>query len=85
MAGRNLVLRALDALDCTHAQYYAANGQHMAWPICARGLAGLADKPRPGPKPKYGPDTALERAPPAGFARRTGRLLAGELGMCMRA
>lgn len=50
------------------------------------GLAGLADKPRPGPVPKYGEATGkrilavLERAPPAGFARWNGPLIAAELG-----
>ena len=50
------------------------------------GLAGLADRPRPGPKPKYDADTGrrilavLEREPPAGFARWTGPLIAAELG-----
>ena len=54
---------------------------------CARaGLAGLADKPLPGAKPKYGVETArrvlavLDRPPPAGFARWTGPLIAAELG-----
>ncbi len=42
------------------------------------GLAGLADKPRPGPAPKYTSETGrrilavLEREPPVGFARWTG-------------
>jgi transposase len=50
------------------------------------GLAGLADKPRPGPKPKYDAMTGrrilavLERPPPAGFGRWTGPLIAAELG-----
>jgi transposase len=50
------------------------------------GLAGLADKPRPGPAPKYGEETGkrilavLEREPPAGFARWNGPLIAAELG-----
>src|ERR1700739_2332158 len=36
------------------------------------GLAGLSDRPRPGPKPRYGAETAtrvlavLDRPPPAG-------------------
>jgi hypothetical protein len=42
------------------------------------GLAGLADKPRPGPKPEVW--SPLERAPSAGFARRTGPFLAGHGG-----
>jgi transposase len=51
-----------------------------------KGLAGLADQPRPGPAPKYGIEAGrrilavLERAPPAGFARWTGPLIAAELG-----
>jgi len=51
-----------------------------------QGLAGLADKPRPGPRRKYGAETGrrilalLERPPPAGFARWTGPLIAAELG-----
>jgi transposase len=50
------------------------------------GLAGLADRPLPGAKPKYGADTVrrvlavLDRPPPAGFARWTGVLIAAELG-----
>jgi transposase len=49
------------------------------------GLAGLADKPRPGPKPKYDAETrrrilaVLERPPPAGFARWTAPLIAADL------
>lgn len=50
------------------------------------GLAGLADRPRPGPPPKYDVETdrrvlaVLDRPPPAGFARWTGPLIAAELG-----
>ena len=50
------------------------------------GLAGLADKPRPGPAPKYTSETGrrilaiLEREPPGGFARWNGPLIAAELG-----
>jgi transposase len=50
------------------------------------GLAGLEDRPRPGPEPKYGAESerrilaVLERPPPAGFARWTGPLIAAELG-----
>src|SRR5436190_21815589 len=50
------------------------------------GLAGLVDKPRPGSVPKYNAETGkrilavLDRPPPAGFARWTGRLIAAELG-----
>ena len=39
------------------------------------GLAGLEDKPRPGPAPKYGAQTGrrilalLDQPPPAGYAR----------------
>jgi transposase len=50
------------------------------------GLAGLGDKPRPGPVPKYNAETGrsilavLDRPPPAGFARWTGSLIAAELG-----
>jgi transposase len=51
-----------------------------------QGLAGLEDKRRPGPKPKY--DTAtgkrilalLDQPPPAGYGRWTGGLLARALG-----
>jgi transposase len=51
-----------------------------------QGLAGLADKPHPGAKPKYDATSAkrvlavLDRPPPAGFARWTGGLIAAELG-----
>ena len=50
------------------------------------GLAGLADKPHPGPKPTYGSETGrrilavLDRDPPAGYARWSGPLIAAELG-----
>jgi transposase len=51
-----------------------------------QGLAGLADKRRPGPAPKYTVETGrrilavLDRPPPAGFARWTGPLIAADLG-----
>ena len=50
------------------------------------GLAGLAERPRPGPPPKYDAETSrrvlavLDRPAPAGFARWTGSLIAAELG-----
>lgn len=50
------------------------------------GLAGLNDRRRPGPKPKYAASTGqrilavLDRPPPAGFGRWTGPLIAAELG-----
>ena len=50
------------------------------------GLAGLADKPRPGPAPRYDAESnrrilaVLDGPPPAGFARWTGALIAAELG-----
>ncbi len=50
------------------------------------GLAGLSGEPRPGARPKYGVRTGkrilavLERAPPAGYGRWTGQLIADELG-----
>lgn len=50
------------------------------------GLAGLADKPRPGPAPKYGEQTGkrilalLDRPPPTGYARWSGPLIARALG-----
>ncbi len=50
------------------------------------GLSGLADKPRPGPAPRYDAESGrrilsvLDRVPPAGFARWTGPLIAAELG-----
>jgi len=50
------------------------------------GLAGLAEKPRPGPPAKYDAETGrrvlavLDRPPPAGFARWTGPLIAAALG-----
>lgn len=50
------------------------------------GLAGLAEKPRPGPAPKYDAATGgrilkvLEGQPPAGFGRWTGPLIAAALG-----
>jgi transposase len=49
------------------------------------GLAGLADRPRPGPKPRYDARTGqrilavLEGPPPAGFGRWTGPLIAAAL------
>src|SRR5512144_2936023 len=50
------------------------------------GLEGLQDKPRPGKQPIYTKTTdkrilkLLDKSPPAGYARWTGPLLAGELG-----
>src|SRR6266481_2607145 len=50
------------------------------------GLEGLQDKPRPGKQPIYTKATdkrilkLLDKSPPAGYARWTGPLLAGELG-----
>ena len=50
------------------------------------GLAGLAEKPHPGPPAKYDAQTAkrvlavLDRPPPDGFARWTGPLIAEALG-----
>ena len=50
------------------------------------GLAGLSDRPRPGPKPRYDAKTGrrilalLDQSPPAGYARWTGGLLATALG-----
>ena len=51
-----------------------------------QGLAGLEDKPRRGPKPKYDVATGqrilalLDQPPPAGYGRWTGGLLARALG-----
>lgn len=50
------------------------------------GLAGLDDRRRAGPKPKYTAATGqrilsvVERPPPAGYGRWTGGLIAAELG-----
>jgi transposase len=50
------------------------------------GLAGLNNKPHPGPAPKYGVETGrrilalLDEPPPKGYARWTGPLLAAALG-----
>jgi transposase len=49
-------------------------------------LAGLEDRRRPGPKPKYSPATGqrilavVNRPPPAGYVRWTGPLIAAALG-----
>ena len=49
-------------------------------------LAGLEDKVRPGPTPKYGAETGrrilavLDQPPPRGFARWSGPLIAAALG-----
>ena len=54
--------------------------------FAGEGLSGLKDRRRPGPKRKYDEQSGrrilavLERAPPAGFARWTGRLIAAALG-----
>jgi transposase len=51
-----------------------------------QGLAGLVDKPRPGPSPKYDARTGrrilalLDQPPPKGHGRWTGGLLARALG-----
>src|SRR5262245_34490652 len=50
------------------------------------GIAGLKDKLRPGPAPKYALEAGkrilavLDRPPPVGFARWTGPLIASDLG-----
>ncbi len=50
------------------------------------GLDGLVNRRRSGPKPKYTAEAgrrilaALDRAPPAGYGRWTGKLIAAELG-----
>jgi len=50
------------------------------------GVAGLSNKVHPGPTPTYGSETdnrilaLLDRVPPAGSKRWTGRLIAAELG-----
>ena len=50
------------------------------------GLAGLEDRPHPGPAPKYGSKTGrrilalLDQPPPKGYARWTGPLIAEALG-----
>src|SRR5947207_13030374 len=50
------------------------------------GLAGLEDRPHPGPAPKYDSATGrrilalLDEPPPKGYARWTGPLLAEALG-----
>ena len=49
-------------------------------------MDGLKDAPRPGMKPRYGPDderrilSKLDEAPPSGYARWNGRLLGEALG-----
>jgi transposase len=59
---------------------------HWRGRFAREGLAGLTDKQRPGPAPKYTAETGrrilavLERPPPAGFARWTGPLIASDLG-----
>ena len=51
-----------------------------------QGVAGLSDKPRPGPSPKYDARTGrrilalLDQPPPKGYGRWTGGLLARALG-----
>lgn len=50
------------------------------------GLSGLAERRRPGPRPKYGEETGrrilatIAEPPPAGYARWTGPLIAAALG-----
>jgi transposase len=63
-------------------------GRVSRWRIryAAAGFAGLDDAPRPGPKPIYGAATErrvlalLDEAPPSGYGRWTGPLLAKALG-----
>jgi transposase len=79
-AGRSTrsIAREVDTMPRTVSQW---RGRYAR-----EGLAGLSDKPRPGPHPKYGEETAkrilavLDRRPPAGFARWTGGLIAADLG-----
>ena len=76
----------LDALDCSRTRHDAAHGEWLAWPLRPRGLAGLEDRPHPGPAPKYDSATGrrilalLDEPPPNGYARWTGPLLAEALG-----
>ena len=59
---------------------------HWRGRFSREGMAGLSNKPHPGPAPTYGIETgrrilaALDRDPPSGFARWTGPLIAAELG-----
>jgi transposase len=59
---------------------------HWRGRFAREGLAGLKDRPRPGPARKYTAEAdqrilaVLERPPPAGFSRWTGPLIATELG-----
>jgi hypothetical protein len=54
--------------------------------FAGEGLAGLDDKVRPGPRPKYSQQTdrrilaLLDQPPPQGYARWTGPLIAAALG-----
>ena len=56
-------------------------GRVSRWRVryAERGLDGLSDRPRPGPAPRYGPDTErrvlalLDQPPPAGIASRSTR------------
>src|SRR6476660_7595033 len=54
--------------------------------VAREGLAGLEDRPHPGPAPKYDRATGrrilalLDKPPPNGYARWTGPLLAEALG-----
>ena len=60
--------------------------QQMATALCPRGLGGLHDAPRPGPRRRYDEATEqrvlkqLDQPPPPGYARWNGRLLAQALG-----
>jgi len=75
---RRSIARILDTMPRTISQW---RGRYAR-----EGLAGLSDKPHPGPTPTYDAETGrripavLDRVPPAGYARWTGPLIAAELG-----
>jgi transposase len=72
------IARILDTMPRTVSQWRGR--------FAREGLAGLSDKPHPGPTPTYDAETGrrilavLDRDPPAGYARWTGPLIAAELG-----
>jgi transposase len=85
-----IVLAAADGIDTIAiAKRYGTRPNTVSkWRqrYATAGLAGLADKPRPGALIRYGVDTerrvlsAIQERPPAGYAMWNGRLLAAHLG-----
>ena len=81
--------RRLDPRHRARARYHAANGQHMAHPLCRDGAGGAGRQAAAGwtgfggeirRDHRSAHSAQLDQPPPAGYARWTGGLLAAALG-----